>query len=159
MKNQTEDHEWRKEWLEGNESSLNALVQKYHTEIYSFLFYLSFGNCDRAYDMTVAAFVEAFGLLKRKDGAFLTTLFKFAVEQASGKNFTLQKFPDPKSAKLAAALQGLSYEYKILLLLRYQQRFSYRMMGEVLNRYPDEIKLPLTAAKKQFREKLSEQLN
>ncbi len=148
-------------YLKGDEKAFEILVKRYLKPIYSFV-YKNIGNPEAAEDITQETFVKVWKNLKKfkQDKSFKTWIF-FIAKNAS-IDFLLKKklivpldlnepidceiSPEQKAYNkskenfLTTVLTQLSPKYKEVLVLRYQNNFTFRKIAEQLGKPINTVK-------------------
>lgn len=151
------------DYLKGDEKSLEVLIKRYLKPIFSFVFRFT-GNIHDAEDITQEVFVKVWRNLKKFDQnrSFKTWIFGIAKNTAidflrkkktiSFSEFEVERIADPNPLpdefyeresivqKLASALNKLMPKYRMVLLFRYNDRFNFREIAEVLGEPLNTIK-------------------
>ena len=154
-----------------DEDIQKVFISRYQQGIFALALYLIGGNRDKAYDITVASFVEALRTtpLPQNTDQFLIKLTRATIEQCQGiklvplfndSDFGDLPSTDKKSlAVVRAALQLLPLETKIPILLRDQLHFSYQDISFVLDISEHNAKIQTIQAHSQLRTKIAEVMN
>ena len=159
--------------IEGSsqELHLKLLIEHHLQKIFGLVIYLVWGNSDRAYDITVSSFIEAFFLTPslEKEEVFLANLTGAAIEKCRNTkvipSFEESDFIDLPPHKKAAllitkqAFDELAFDEKALLLLRDQLHFAYRDIAGVFNSSESEVKIKITHARIKLRDGIKEILD
>lgn len=144
--------------LKGGEESLEVLVRRYLKPIYGFV-YRFVGNADDAEDVTQEVFVKTWQNLKKfkRDKNFKTWVFSIARNAAldflrKKKAAPFSDFPDfeiegiadsmplpqdvfertDTAQVLASVVEKLPPPYRAVLILRYNDHFTFKEMSESL---------------------------
>ena len=157
-------------WLRGDESAMELLIQRYQQMIFNLAFYL--GRCDRdtAYDLTVGAFTKTIQAFlkpaKANDGDFLRKLIQQVVEKCrplpSVFVFDTSDFaahsPEKKQLLSMAkeALFNISFEHRLLLLLRDQINLPYTLIASIAGYSLSAAKSDVIQARIQLGDKVEE---
>jgi DNA-directed RNA polymerase specialized sigma24 family protein len=153
------------------ETRLKLLIEHHLRKIFGLVMYLVWGNSDRAYDITVSSFVEAFRLTPsfEEEGVFLTNLASIAIEKCrntkvipSPEESDFIDLPPQKKPSLLItkkAFYELAYEDKALLLLRDQLHLAYKDIASVFNSSESEVKIKVTHTRIKLRDGIKEILD
>jgi len=177
------DEKLTSNYLDGDQKSLEILIQRYLKPIYNFV-YQYFRNLDETEDVTQEVFVKMwrnikkfnpkksyFAKIKNEQGkSFRTWIFSIAkntaidalrkkksipfseFENEDGKNILIEKLEDPaplpnklfekadRARILNSAIEKLSPKYRTVLLLRYNDHFTFREIAESLGESPNTIR-------------------
>lgn len=164
------DEKLVRNYLKGNEESLEVLVRKYLKPIFSFVFRLV-ENSQEAEDITQEVFVKAWRNLKKfnQKQSFKTWLFTIAKNtcldwlrkkkeilfselERKEKKTLIQNIPDLKPLPdeiferkdlanlFKEALEKLPLKYKIVLLLRYNDHLTFRQISEIFKEPLNTVK-------------------
>jgi len=153
-----------------NEETLKLFINRYRGKIFPLILYLIGNNNDKAYEVTVSSFVEAFRRTPNLDNeeAFEVKLFQTAIEKSRETKImptvAEPKFIDIPPAKkkmllmLRDGLQALPFDEKSLLLLRDQLHLSYRIISSVLGIPQGKVLTQINQARLDIRKKVEEAL-
>ncbi len=149
------DEQLVRDYLGGDENSLEILIGQYLRPIYSFV-YRYVGNTSEAEDITQEVFVRVWKNLKKFDQnkKFKTWIFGIAKNASidwlrKKKTISLsedvwEKIPDPTSLipefSLDAILKKLPPKYRMILFLRYNDHFTFREIAESLGESLNTVK-------------------
>ncbi len=152
------DEQLIKQYLKGDEESLEVLIKRYLKPIYSFV-YKNIGNPEVAEDITQEVFIKVWKSIKKfkHEKKFSTWIFTIAKNTsidflrkkktatiALAENSAIEKSDlvnniDQKNsvAKIHNALKELSPNYQAIVLLKNESNFTFReiaaSLGEPLN--------------------------
>ncbi|MEI6843171.1 MAG: RNA polymerase sigma factor [bacterium] len=166
-------------YLDGDEESLRTLIERHSDSLYNFVY--RFGGKDDSADITQEIFVKVWKNLHKFDREknFKTWLFAIArntvtdwlrkrkhilFSDMDSENMFFEDSlvdeemrPDEISVlahdkqKLEQALEKLSPEYKAVLLLRYSEDFTFKEIGEILDKSQNTVKSQHTRALDQLK--------
>lgn len=151
-----------------NEFLLKAIITRYEQKVFSFVLLLVGGNQNQAYQVTVSSFAET--ILKKapshNDAHFFPRVLSCAIPKAkqAAKPLDLtpssifETSPEKQRAELwlRKALNNVSFEDKVRLLLRDQLHLLYKDIGTILKASESEAKKQTLEAREKLREKLQE---
>jgi len=153
-----------------NEEIIKLYVKRYLKKVYALTCYLLGNNKNKAYEVTAASFVEGLtstSYAEHEEG-FLVKLFQTAVEESrQAKAMPSEEKPHfvnipPEKTKilfiLTETLQALSFEEKILLLLRDQAHLSYQNIAAILRISQSDVRSQITQARVNIRKKIERAL-
>ena len=155
----------------GEEQALKRLIDRYRQHVFGLVLYL--GACDRnrAYELTVASFVEAIHAIQASGNtrAFLRTLLPTVIEKARdlkpSPTFEAPNVPGlpPEQQQLLRvvkqALLALPFEARLLLLLRDQMGLRYEDIASIVGSSTKEVRSNMIRARAQLRDKTKEMLD
>jgi RNA polymerase sigma-70 factor, ECF subfamily len=164
---ETNDNELVESYLQGDESSLKTLIDRYTSPVYNFIFRLC-GENDCA-DLTQETFIKVWKNLKKFDqgASFKAWLFSIARNTSidflrkkrsvlfsdfdNNENFE-QSLPDngPSVEEISTlaedkkildeAISKLPFHYRTVLLLHYVEGFTFKEIGEILDKPLNTVK-------------------
>lgn len=159
-----------RKYLQGDEKSLEVLILAYLKPIYSFA-YRYVGNGQDAEDITQEVFVKVWRHLKRFDQSKSFKTWVFAIAKNTAIDFLKKKKaipfsefetladPTPLPDKifeqitikemLKTTIEKLLPKYRLVLVLRYNDNFTFREISESTGK-------PLNTIKSQYRRALLE---
>ncbi|GEM_PF-7030951 len=137
-------------WKAGDERSLKALLEPYLDKIFAFALHLNAGDEERAYQVTISAFVEILSVPSRKE-KFLPALARKTLTQS-------RKFQNPPPGKssggLKSALLSLDFETRALLLLRDHTSLTYEEISRLLQISKKSVRIKIIQARELLKEKI-----
>ncbi len=159
------DEQFIKQYLKGDEKSLEILIKRYLKPIYSFV-YKNVGNSDAAEDITQETFVKVWKNIKKFKAEKKFSAWIFTIAKNSSIDFLRKK----KAATLALkedflfergdfvngieqkntirkvheALQELSPSYRAIILLKSESNLTFKEIAE-------ELGEPLNTIKSRYR--------
>ncbi|QDU98462.1 sigma-70 family RNA polymerase sigma factor [Lignipirellula cremea] len=175
------------ESLAGDTEAFGRLVQKHQDRLFNTLCHVV-GCREEAEDIAQEAFVQAFVKLEtfRRDSAFYTWLYRIAFNLAvshgrrnrrrtassldQSREATGDEPTDPQEGPeqslerqeraelVQAALQAISSEYRMILVLREMENNSYEVISEILGVPIGTVRSRLHRARLQLRDELKETL-
>lgn len=166
------DEKLIKQYLKGDEKSLEILIKRYLKPIYSFV-YKNIGNSEMAEDVTQETFVKVWKNLKKfdKNKSFKSWLFTIAKNNSidflrKKKTVSLssleESLPDKNNfindieqkdsiKKIHNVLQNLSPNYRAVILLKNESNLTFReiatSLGEPLNTIKSRYRRAIFALK------------
>ena len=174
--NEGNDLQLVEECLRGERKAFETIVDKYEKPLFNAAFRI-LGNVADAEEVTQVAFIKAFEGLGtfRKGSKFFSWLYRIAVNESL--NFRrARKMHDPidddsgakpetpetiyaqreLQAGIQRALNKLTDEYRVVIVLRHFQDCSYEEMSEILGIPAKRVKSRLFSARQQLRNLLPE---
>ncbi|MCX7927257.1 MAG: hypothetical protein N2606_03885 [Candidatus Omnitrophica bacterium] len=154
-----------------SQTKLRELVERYQKKVFPLAFYLIGGNPDLAYEITADSFVETFITTSNfaNEEQILIKLIFSIVERSrqtrampSVEDFGLLEVPSnrkPAVTILRQALQKMSFDMRLLLLLRDQLHLTYSQIARIVNKSEKETRLNMTQARLLLRQELERLLN
>lgn len=151
--NEEQDQEIVKQCLNGNTEAFEYLIDRYQKAVFN-LAHKMVQNYEDARDLTQVIFIKAFEKLKQYNPKFkfFSWLYRIAInetinfihqkrphEEMSPMIISKQKTPDKRlenselSEMVSNALMKLNPEYRIVILLKHFEGFSYEEIGYILN--------------------------
>ncbi len=163
--------------LAGERKAYAVIVAKYEKPIFNAAFRIV-GDYDEATDVAQAAFVKAYEKLDsyNPDYTFFNWIYRIAVNEAINNVNRRKKHhsidfeppshhPDPEddfqlseiSALLQQALGAVSYEHRIVIVLKHLLLLSYQEIGEILELPEKTVKSRLFTARQNLKKQLTKQ--
>lgn len=151
--------------------ALKNRIERHQQKIFALVLYLIGGDQDKAYDIATSSFAAVIRgtSINMEERTFLVQLVSMAIKKSKDvktvPSFDDGSFADFPFAKRRAlflvrrALQLLSFQARVLLLLRDQLHFLYKDIADVLHISESEVRAATIRAQEQFREKVEEVLN
>jgi RNA polymerase sigma-70 factor (ECF subfamily) len=148
---------------QGDAAALDELYRRHRDQMYTLCLNLC-GNRDEAQDLLQETFVRAWRGLPRFAGRcmFSTWLYRIAVNLSRDAARRRRRAPDfVPSARVAhdspvddvrAALAGLQYPHRAVLVMRYFQSLSHKEIAECLHWSLSRVKVTLHRAKRAFKD-------
>jgi len=148
-----------------------TFIERYQQGIFSLALYLVGGDRDQAYEVAAASFVEALHSMPAQEGEkdFLIRLIPVVIKKSREVKalpvFDEADFADLSLEKrkalslVARALQRISFDDKVLLLLRHQLHFLYDDIASVVHISSHDVRSQTIHALTHFREKVQEVLD
>ncbi|MCM8787612.1 MAG: hypothetical protein NC935_06115 [Candidatus Omnitrophica bacterium] len=137
---------------------VEKFILDYHKKVYSLIVYLIKGDQNKAYDICVDSFVEAFNLRSLpNEKVFFIKLLKIAIQ----KSRNIKTIPSKEVLNSIAeireyeknilftifeALLKLDFEDRALLLLRYQLNLTNEEISKILDLSLSQIRYNLVSA-------------
>lgn len=171
--------------LRGDSASFGVLVRKYQDRLFNTLCHVV-GSREEAEDVTQEALVQAFVKLAsfQRNSAFYTWLYRIAFNTAvsrsrrkrptrsvdaardtlgeepmdHGEDVTERLIREERATQVRAALQGLTEEHRLILVLREMEGLCYEEIADVLDLPVGTVRSRLHRARSQMREQLKEVL-
>lgn len=161
--------------LQGDRNAFSELVEKYQVLLYQLIFGMVH-NKDDADELTQAVFVKVYEKLDQFNSKykFFSWIYRITVNETL--NYIKKKKPqdaleavhistgeqpddffadDQRQILIRGALDELSPDYRIVMILKHFQEFSYREISEVLGIPEKTVKSRLFSARQNFREILT----
>lgn len=154
-----------------NEQSIKSFVTHYQQMVFALVLYLMGGDEDKAYEVATSSFSEAIKAspFLEKEETFLIKVIGIAI----AKSRELKTIPTLVKAAILnipveekeslhivqEALQVLSFEAKVLVLLRDQLHLPYKEMSAILRISEKSARIQTNQARLQLREKIEEVLS
>jgi len=157
-------------WRKGDEDALKSLIDQYQQKVFGFVFCLVGRNYDRAYELGVSSFAQAFYEFKAsgEEKLFFPRMVEIAIELSQKANVVFSPGASDFSGYargkkrilevLNEALQALPFESRVHFLLREQLGLPYHYISAILNLSENEAREKILQAKTQFRKHLEERL-
>jgi len=151
-----------------DDEKLKAVINRYLKKIYPLVFYLTGNDSDKAYQITVSSYVEAFMSLRSiddEDQVFIKIVQQAIVQSQSATVMPSSKVPPFKNVPpgripilhiLSKALQALPFKDRALLLLREQLHLSYQNIASVFGISQADARSHINKARVQLRKKAEE---
>lgn len=162
--------------LSGDTTAFGSLVNAYEGKLFNVALQIT-GSRDDAMDVTQSAFVKAYEKLHTFDPSyrFFSWIYRITVNEAL--NLRLRRphpsaldsdpvaaTPDPEQASYSAevsrtvhqALEGLSQELRVLVVLKHLQGLSYREIAAILGIPEQRVKSRLFTARQKLRNILAD---
>ena len=153
-----------------NEETLKSLIGRCQQKIFALVYYLVGSDSDKAYEIAVLSFVEAFRTTPaiETENAFFIRLVHMAVEKSRDAtvipSFDESCFINTPLEKRQSflvfrrALQALPFREKALLLMRDQLHLSYTNISSVLGTSHKNTRIQTVQARDHIRSKVEEAL-
>jgi RNA polymerase sigma-70 factor, ECF subfamily len=143
--------------LAGNSAAFGRLVTKYQDRLYNTLVHVV-GSTHEAYDVAQDAFVQAFLKLEsfHHNSAFYTWLYRIAFNVARDDAPTDRLDREERVAQVRAALDGLTEEFRTVLVLREIDGCCYETIADILDLPVGTVRSRLHRARLELREQLRE---
>lgn len=170
-----EDLKLVQESLQGSRDSLERLLLRYEKSIFNAA-YRILHDYEDARDVTQNVFVKAFQNLEHFDAKhrFFSWIYRIALNEAINLSKSRKRFDPGEDTRIEvrntpenllsrkelgevveAALMSLGFEYRVVIVLRHFNDFSYQEMGEILELPEKTVKSRLFTARTLLRELLS----
>lgn len=172
--NEADDTTLVRRCLEGNKNAFGALVAKYQKPIYNAAYRMTKGYDDAA-DITQAVFIKAYEKLELYNPKFkfFSWLYRIAVNESlnflkqrrqnEGIEGTMRsgdKLPDEilndteLGEKIQNALMEIEMNYRLVIILKHFQNFSYKEMSRILDIPEKTVKSRLFTARQMLKDVL-----
>ena len=169
-----QDHDIIRRVQAGERKAYEMIVAKYHDPIFNLALRLV-GDYDNAVDITQQSFVAAYEKLNQYNPSyrFFSWLYRIAYNgalkhiQLSKRNVDLdhdlrseRATPEEDALRseqeqfIRRGLQGVEFEYRVVLVMKHFQGLSYREIVEILEISESTLKYRLYRARKMMREQL-----
>ncbi len=170
------DAELVRECLSGNQRSFEDLVRKYEKPVYNVARRI-LRDPDDAMDVAQTVFVKAYEKLGLFDGSreFFSWIYRIAINESINASRRAQRQNEYESGVTAAlppvqedqreaemlseeierAIEMLSLDYRMVIVLRHYHDFSYHEMAEILDIPEKTVKSRLFTARQQLKEILT----
>jgi RNA polymerase sigma-70 factor (ECF subfamily) len=160
--------------LDGNRKAFEVLVERYEKKLYNAA-YRVLGDRDDAMDATQSAFVKAYEKLDTFNPSyrFFSWIYRILMNESLNivhqrKRFDgldedipwtttnpEQNFADnEKGRHIASALLDMPTDYRVVIVMKHFQGFSYREMSEIIGIPEKTVKSRLFSARRQLRDLL-----
>lgn len=175
MKDHT-DAELVRETLSGNQRAFEVLVRKYEKPIYNLALRM-LKDRDDAADVSQSVFVKAYQKLDSFDEShgFFSWIYRIAINESINFKKRTKRLDEYESGVTAAlkptqeeehgavelrdeivdAIEMLTMDYQLVIVLRHFHDFSYEEMAEVLSVPEKTVKSRLFTARQQLKEILA----
>ncbi len=153
--------------LDGDKQAFGVLVDRYQKPLYNTALRMT-GDQEEASDITQNAFVKAYERLNeyRPEHKFFSWIYRILVNdtlnllnqrrKTQGLEFEItapEKLPDEEydikrqNARIEQAIRGLSFEHRLVIVLRYFNDMSYQEMSGILSLPEKTVKSRLYSAR------------
>lgn len=172
---ESEDKQIIENVLLGNTDAFRILIDRYQQIIYNLTYRIS-GNSEDAKEITQCAFVKIYSNLVKYDPAFkfFSWMYRIAINEAlsfqkTKRNFSTidentfsdQDNPDKilddkaKEKRIQQAIKRLKYDYRILIILKYYEGYSYEMISSLTGVPVKKVRSRLFTARQILKDDLS----
>lgn len=157
---------------EGNRDAFALIVEKYKVRIFNFI-YRMVSNYEDAEDLSQEVFIRVYYSLGsfKKNFKFSHWIFKIAlnicydflkkkkkIKKAEKKYFEERKIESENEILdfLAEKIKELPEKYRVVIILKYMQGFSYEEISEILGISRNLVKIRIYRAKEKLYNELKE---
>lgn len=173
--NETQDLQLVREVQKGSRESFEKLVARYEKAIFNAT-YRILRDYEDAKDVTQNVFIKAFENLEHFDDnyRFFSWIYRIALNEAINLGKSRRRFEPADDARvdernsperllrnteldraIQTALMSMTFEYRVVIVLRHFNDFNYREIGEILEIPVKTVKSRLFTARALLRESLS----